>query len=178
MFPSLGIKEYVMGGVIAIVLASYGVLGFEVHHWHSSATNLTTELNQQIANNKQLVLDYTTAAKIAKAQDDANLNRVKVEAAQQNERTDNEYQARVNNLNVELARLRSQSRSTSNPGSPPTAPVPGVPTSPVSVDPKSCSNELLTLDCRFIASKQAVQLDELIKWVNSIHSVNVNGDNK
>lgn len=172
MFDS--IKYYVLGGVAAVILAGYGVLGLEVHHWKSVASTRQTELNQSISNYKALVANYRAAQTQADLQQQANLNRVKAENAVKDERIANEYQVRIDAVTRELDSLRSQSGSTPGNRGPSKPNVPSVSAAPVAVDPASCRNELLTLDCRATATYQAIQLDELIKWVQQTHQINPN----
>ena len=172
MFDS--IKYYVLGGFAAVILAGYGVLGFEVHHWKSIASTRQTELNQSISNFNQLYNNYKNAQVQADLKQIANLNRVKAENAIKDERIANDYQVRIDAVTRELDRLRTSSGSTPGNGSPKPAPVPGVPATPIAVDPTTCRNELLTLHCRATATYQAIQLDELNKWVQQTQQINPN----
>lgn len=124
------------------------------------------------AAHKQTVTNYQTAAKAAKLADAANKVRVQAEQLVINERTANEYQARITDARARYERLRPQAGTVaSGPVSPS---VPRVSPSASGTPGPAAQGELFADDA-LTATEQAIQLDELVRWVNAQSAVNLQG---
>lgn len=110
------------------------------------------------------VANYRAAADEARRQDAANLARVEAGQAQINERTANDFETRIASARALADRLRKQAAAaTANPGDGGAAPVPGIPVAAEGASQGAGENGLPDSDA-LIATEQAIQLDELIKW--------------
>ena len=112
------------------------------------------------------VANYRAAAETARAADRANAARIAAAQRRISERTTNDFEARLAATRARAVRLQlagqasatagGAARATPVPAAGPTARAPG---------PAAAQNGLSLAD-RLIATEQAIQLDELIKWVN------------
>jgi hypothetical protein len=146
----------------------------ETRHWKKQSSRF-----EQLYRGEQDVFDktvanYRAAADQARAQDKANAERVAAEQQAINERTTNDFEARIAAARAAADRLRLHSEAAADRGSGRGAPVPGLSAPAGRPDqapgqdrlPSSPSTELGTGDA-LTATEQAIQLDELIKWVRA-----------
>jgi hypothetical protein len=113
------------------------------------------------------VANYRAAAEAAHAAELANAVRVAAEQRAINERTEHEYEARLAAARSLADRLRNQApAAASHPGRGGAAAVRPLPASPGGADQAARQNGLSYAD-RLIATEQAIQLDEVIKWVRA-----------
>ena len=118
------------------------------------------------------VANYRAAAEQARAADQANLARVAAQQRAISERTSNDFEARLaaarqiaRHLSPE--RLRGETAGApADPGAPRTTPVPGLPIAPGGAAQAAGQDGLSPSD-GLTATEQAIQLDELIKWVKA-----------
>ena len=118
------------------------------------------------------VANYRAAAEQARAADQANLARVAAQQRAISERTSNDFEARLaaarqiaRHLSPE--RLRGETAGApADPGAPRTTPVPGLPIAPGGAAQAAGQDGLSPSD-ELTATEQAIQLDELIKWVKA-----------
>jgi len=126
------------------------------------------------------IANYRAAADRARSEDQANLGRVTAAQAAITERTADDYQSRL-----EDARARARARAeqlrrqdpgaAADPGARRAAPVPGVARSAGKPDEAAGENGLSYQDA-LTATEQAIQLDELIKWISRQHAIDPNGE--
>ena len=119
------------------------------------------------------VANYRAAADTARAADLANAARVAAGQRNISERTSNDLEARLADARARAHRLQLAAnaaataggggRAASVPATRATARAPGTPT----------AQNGLSLTDRLIATEQAIQLDELIKWVTAQETVAV-----
>lgn len=121
----------------------------------------------------QTVANYRAAAAKAAADDAANKQRVEHEQATINEGTDHDFQARIADARARAGRLRTGTPAA-NPGGGSGASVPGVP-APACRPAQSAGENGLPASDALTATEQAIQLDELIKWVRGQHAIDPNG---
>lgn len=129
---------------------------------------VTARLSAEQNAHKQTIINVRAAAEKARQADLANKARVEAEQAAITERTSREYEARIADARASAQRLRDQlAQASGNPRSPGAAPVPGSsgPASGADAAPAHPGLPPLTLDERLVATEQAIQLDELITWV-------------
>lgn len=150
----------------------------ETRHWHKLSDNFEKLYHGEQIAHQQTEINYRRAAEQARQADKANLDRVVAEQKAINQKTEQSYEARIAAARAESERLRRQgSGAGSNPGSPGTAPVPTVPGSAGGAGPTTPQAQLPPDDA-LIATEQAIQLDELIRWVNRQLGIDMNGEEK
>ncbi len=110
----------------------------------------------------------------AEASDKANKARVENQQGQINQRSSHDFDTRIADARARSERLRSPTARGSVEGSRGAASVPSVPLAP-SKPAEGASQDGLPPDDALIATEQAIQLDEIIKWVNAQHAIDVNG---
>jgi hypothetical protein len=174
-----------IGGCIALALAvalffqTVRIEGFKV--WPIHVAGLKAELattKQQLADTKaafaQTVANYRAAAEQAKHDDAANKARVEAEQSKINQETSDAYEARIADARARAVKLRQQLQAAADSGGRSGAPVPGVP-APAKGSAQAAGEDGFSVTDRLIATEQAIQLDELIKWVKKQAGVDVNG---
>ena len=153
----------------------------QTRHWRDRSAEFEGLYRTEQASLAMTVADARAAADLARTADRANAARVSTEQHAITERTTNDYEARLANARATAERLRFASQATANPGPGAATPVPGVPQSTRSPAessdqnrlPDPPSSELGTGDA-LTATEQAIQLDELIKWVRAQAKVDNN----
>lgn len=159
----------VVGGLVA-ALALY-LLVHDRNHWKATAETRQTELIQAKDALANTVQNYRTAAAQAAKEDAANVARVKAAQASINESTSSEYETRIAAANAQYERLqRTANAAAAHSGRSGPAPVSNVPSSatgtPQAAPQDGLSAPLAPGDA-LTATDQAIQLDELIKWVDA-----------
>lgn len=120
------------------------------------------------------VANYRAAAEQARREDIANLARVEAKQADINERTANDFQSRIASARADARRLREQAgAAAADPGAGGAAPVPRLSASAGRIAQGAGEDGLPKSD-RLLATEQAIQLDELIKWVKAQAEVDTN----
>ncbi|MBV9528548.1 hypothetical protein [Sphingomonas sp.] len=164
---------------IAGLVASIGLIGLVLAqhvaaiHWHRESDRF-----EKLYADEQLAFARTTTAyreavEQARADDKANATRVAGEQQTINQRTSDDYEKRLADARSTADRLRAQlAAAPAHPGTGGAAPVPGL--SAAAVGPPQAAGEDGLSDA-LIATEQAIQLDELIKWVRRQAGVNPNG---
>jgi len=117
------------------------------------------------------IANYRAATEAARAADKANAERVAASQRLISERTSNDLEARLADARARAVRLQLQSRPPATIGGargaapvPPAGQAPGAPGA-------AAQENGLSLGDRLIATEQAIQLDELIKWVRAQETV-------
>jgi hypothetical protein len=85
------------------------------------------------------------------------------------ERTSHDFEARLANARARADRLQQSAIAAADPGSRGAASVPGL--SSAAGGPSQAAEDRLSLDEALAATEQAIQLDELIKWVERQHAI-------
>lgn len=113
------------------------------------------------------IANYRAAAEVARAADRAAAERVAAEQRAINERTSDDFEARLAAARASADRLREQARSAAtHSGVGGTASVPALSAS-AGRSPQAAGEDGFPVADRLIATEQAIQLDELIKWVKA-----------
>jgi hypothetical protein len=157
-----------LGGISVLVLSILLVIQKgETHHWTKQSNQFEKLYHDEQGAFTQTVANYQAALTQARAEDKANAARVIAEQQATNIRTSQSYEARIATLDAELGRLqRNHPATPANPGSPGNAPV-SSPVAPAGGTDGAPGQDGLSTSDAYIASKQAIQLDELIKWVKA-----------
>jgi hypothetical protein len=147
----------------------------EIRHWKKQSGQFEQLYHAGEAALAGTVANYRAAAEAARAADAANLARVSAEQRAINERTSNDFEARLAVAHAFAQRLRGQTPSAAaDRGGDRAAPVPGVAAAPRGAT-EAAGEDGLPLADRELATEQAIQLDELIKWVRRQHAIDSNG---
>jgi hypothetical protein len=146
----------------------------ETRHWRKESGRFEQLYGQQQAALATTVANYRAAAAQAEAADKANAGRVAAEQRAISERTSNDFEARLAAARLSAQRLRGQgAAAAADPGGGAAAPVPGL--SAASGRPaQAAGQDRLPRSDALTATEQAIQLDELIKWVRAQAAVDPN----
>ena len=171
--PNISIGAAIKAGIFLFAAFSLALLVRDRNHWKSEAGIRQQQLAQTKAAFDQTVAGYRAAAAQARASDAANAARVKTEQAAINERTANEFETRIAAARADAQRLRHDATAATDSGVGGRAPVPSLP-APASGAAQSAGEDGLPDTDKLIATEQAIQLDELIKWVRAQSAVDPN----
>ena len=139
----------------------------EARHWRKQSGRYEQLFLGEQSARAQTVANYRAAAETARAADQANSGRVA--AAQRNisERTTHDFETRLADARAHAARLQFASGTPATVGGggrtasvPAASPTPGT-------SGRAAQEDGLSLPDALIATEQAIQLDELIKWVKA-----------
>jgi len=171
--PNISIAAAIKAGVFLFAAFALALLVRDRNHWKSEAGIRQQQLAQTKAAFDQTVAGYRAAAAQARAADAANAARVKSQQVQINERSANEFETRIAAARADARRLRDEQATAAHPGAGRATPVPGVPAAPGGTAQSTRQDGLPESD-KLIATEQAIQLDELIKWVRKQAAVDPN----
>lgn len=164
-----------LGEVVGIVLALLLVVDhLALLSAHRENGKLETQLKdankatQQASSAlAQTVANYRAAAAKAEADDKAKNDRTIAQQQQINKEQSDEYQARIAASRVLIQRLQQAIATTAHSGGSSGPGVPSIPTPACGTDAPSIDPATRAYDC-------AIQLDELIKWVERQHAIDPN----
>ena len=165
----------IAGAALSLVLSI--LLGLQLHtthHWEHEAATEKLAYQTEKAAFDTTVANYRTAAAKAHDADLANAARVKSLGAALNQERQTSYEARIADARARAERLQPHATAAAHPGSPGTADVSGVSNATGGAD-EAARQDGLSRGDRLTATEQAIQLDELIKWVKSVVGIDVNG---
>ena len=166
---------------IAVALTLFVMLTvqkLEAVHWKKQSESFEQLYHQEQAAFATTVADARAAADAARAADQANAGRVAAEQRAISERISNDFEDRLAAARAAAAhagRLRVQSQAAADPGAGRNASLPGVPAAAAGAAQAAAQDRLPESD-RLTATEQAIQLDELIKWVRGQARVEQNAD--
>ena len=146
----------------------------ETRHWKKQSGQF-----EQLYRNEQSVLattvaNYRGAADAARAADQANAERAAAEQRAINQRSENALESRLADARARAERLHIQSEAAADSRGRADTAVPGLPAAAARPAQASGENGLPPAEA-LTATEQAIQLDELIKWVRQQHAVRVDG---
>lgn len=141
---------------------------------NSQLTKSAKALTDTRAAFAQTVANYRAAAAKAEADDKANADRVRAEQSKINQETSDAFEARLAAARATAERMRHAAQAAAYLGGSGTAPVSGL-RSPAGGAAQAAGENGFSLDDRLIATEQAIQLDELVKWVRRQARIEVNG---
>ena len=173
LIPNISIAAAAKLGAIFVAALALALLVHDRNHWKAEAALRQQQLTQTKAAFDQTVAGYRAAAAQARAADAANAARVKTDQIAINERTANEFEARIAAARALDQRLRDHQAVAADPGAGRATPMPDLPASAAGPAQAAGQNRFPDSD-RLTATEQAIQLDELIKWVQAQHAVDPN----
>jgi ribosome assembly protein YihI (activator of Der GTPase) len=145
----------------------------ETRHWKKESAGFEQLYHQGQAAFATTVANYRAAADQARAADQANAMRVAADQQAINQRTEDEFETRLAAARAAAQRLRVSAQAAADPGIRGNAPVPLVSASADSTAQTASQDRLPPADA-LTATEQAIQLDELIKWVRAQAAVDNN----
>ena len=172
MIPRLLNWQGIAGIAVAVTLfVMLTVQKLEAVHWRKQSEKFEQLYQQEQTAFATMVANGRAAAAQAEAADRENADRVAAEQNSINQRTKHEFESRLAAARGKLERLRVDSPARPHSGG--GAPMPILP-SAAGGPAQAASEDGLPESDALTATEQAIQLDELIKWVRSQHSVDPN----
>ena len=157
------------------LIVMLSVQKLEAVHWKKRSEKFEQLYQQEQAAFALTAANYRAAAAQAERADKANADRVAAEQRTINERTQNDFEARLAAARSLAQRLRGEAPgAAADPGSGGSAAMPDLPAAPGG-PAEAAGEDRFSQSDQLIATEQAVQLDELIKWVKQQHAVDPNG---
>lgn len=139
--------------------------------WREEAQRTAVSLKAEQATAAQTLANYRAAAAAARAADAANIQRVTTEQSAINQRSSDDFEARISDARARAGRLQQQAAAAeAHSGSGGAAPMSGL-SAGAQATAGTAGQDRLPLADRLTATEQALQLDALIKWVNAQSSV-------
>jgi hypothetical protein len=165
-------------GVVGIaaalaLLAMLLIQKVDTRHWRKQSEQYEQLYRGEQVAGAQTVANYRAAADAARATDRATNDRVRAEQLAINERTSDDFETRLAATRLRAQRLQSgDGKASTDPCNRGTASVPGLPAAACG-PPQAASQGGFSPSDALIATEQAIQLDELIRWVEQQHNVDV-----
>jgi hypothetical protein len=157
-------------GLALLLLLAKG----DARHWKKQSAQYEQLYRAEQAALAGTVANVRAAADAARAADAANATRVAAEQNAINERTADDYEARIAAARVIADRLRHDAHGAANSGSSAKPPVPGLSAAAGGAAQATGQDRLPEPDA-LTATEQAIQLDELINWVRAQAKVDTSG---
>ena len=143
----------------------------EAHHWKKQSGQFEQLYFADQAAFAQTIAGYRAAADAARAAGD----RARAEQAAINERTANDYETRLAAARTRAGELRRDAQAPAHSSGRGTAAVPALSAAAGGAAATAPQAALPTPDA-LTATEQAIQLDELIKWIRQQSAVNPNAE--
>ncbi len=166
-----GVAGIVVAACLALLLMVQKV---ETRHWRKQSVRFEELARKGEAERARMVADFASAAAAARAADRANAARVASEQSAINRSSRHDFQARIDRARADALSLRQNPATATDRGGSVRSPMPGLPASAGRLD-EAAREDRLPYSDRLIATEQAIQLDELIKWVRAQAAVDASG---
>ena len=160
-------------GVALVLVIMLTVQKLEAVRWKKESERFDQLYQQEQAAFAVTVANARAAADTARAADRANADRVAAAQRAINERTNDDFEARLADARARAERLRIDAQSPAHPGAGGGAAVPGLSAAAGGAAQGTGKDRLPPADA-LTATEQAIQLDELIKWVRAQAAVDTN----
>src|SRR5262245_47966707 len=161
---------------LVVAIGCVLLLALLVHdrnRWKAKTGHYAELLAGERAAHSATVANYRLAAERARQADAENAAKVRAAQAGINKRSVHEFESRLAAARAVAGRMhRSHESAAVDPGRRGAPPMPGLPLASRDVAQATGENRLPDAD-RLIATEQAIQLDELIKWVRRQAEVEV-----
>ena len=138
----------------------------ETRHWKKQAGQFEQLYHAQQAAFAGTVANYRAAAEQARAADRAAARRVESRQQIINDRSEHALETRLADARARSRELRAAAEGPADPGARRSTPVPGLPAAPAGPAQAAGEDRLPDSDA-LTATVQAIQLDELVKWVKA-----------
>ncbi len=163
--------------VSVLLLGLFLIKAGEARRWHKQSDRFERSYLAEQGARAETIANYRAAVETARNNDRAHAARIAADQRTISERTSHDLEARLADARARAFRLQPASRAPAAAGGGGrAAPVPAV---GAAAGAAGCATEEdgFSLADRLVATEQAIQLDELIKWVNAQGAVN-SGDTK
>ena len=146
----------------------------ETRHWKKASSQFEQLYRAEQTASAQTVANYRAAADAARAADRAASDRARAQQSAISERTMHDYETRLADARTRARRLQPAAAApAADPCGGGAAPVPGLSPAPCGPDQAAGQDRLPAADA-LTATEQAIQLDELIRWVRRQAEVDPN----
>jgi hypothetical protein len=150
-----------------LLLGLFVTKAIEARRWHKQSDRYEQLYRGEQGARAGTIANYRAAAETARKDDLANAARVAAAQRTISERTTDDLESRLADARARALRLQLEARAPATAGrGVGAAPVPAPGAAPGPAGAAAAENGLSLAD-RLIATEQAIQLDELIKWVNA-----------
>jgi hypothetical protein len=166
----------IAGIAASLALASLLVeQAIDARHWRKSSDRFEQLLTSEKLAFATTTASYREAAHKARADDRANAARVAAQQQSITEGTEHEFQIRLADARARADRLRQElAAGSADSGSGGAASMPGLPAA-AGGPAQAAGDQRLPASLALTATEQAIQLDELIKWVRRQAAVDPSG---
>lgn len=148
----------------------------ETRHWHKQSDQFQSLYRQSETAKAETVASYRQAAAEAERADRAAAAQIASVQNQINQRSDDAFQTRLADARDRAQRLRDEAAGApAHSGSGRAPPVSGLAAS-AAQPAQTPGQDRLPVPDALIATEQAIQLDELIKWVESQAAIDPNAE--
>ena len=161
-------------GASLLLLGLFVTKAVEARRWHKQSDRYEQLYRGEQGARAGTIANYRAAAETARKDDLANAARVAAAQRTISERTTDDLETRLADARARAVRLQLAARAPATAGGGSgAAPVRAPGAAPGPAGAAAAENGLplaaqgLSLEDRLIATEQAIQLDELIKWVNA-----------
>jgi len=165
-----GIAGIAVGFALLVMLTMQKL---EAVHWKTQSEGFEQLYQREQAAFATTVANARVAAQQARAADEVNAARVAADQSAITERTMNDFEARLAAARADARRLRIKADAPADPGARRNASMPRVPVAAPGAAETTGEDRLPQGDA-LTATEQAIQLDELIKWVRKQSAVDNN----
>jgi hypothetical protein len=165
-----GIAGIAVGIALAVLLV---LQKGETRHWKKQSDSFEQLYRKSETAFAETVANFRAAADLARGADRANAHRVASEQTAINERTAHDFETRLAAARAAAQRLRAQPPAAADPRTGRGASVPSLSAAAGSAAEAPGQDRLSAPDA-LTATEQAIQLDELIKWVRQQAKVDNN----
>jgi len=170
MIPGFDRTAFKLVLAIACALA-LALLIHDRNRWKAKTAHYAQVLAGERAANAATIANVRAATERARAADLANAARVAERQEAINQRSDHDFQDRLAVARAAALRLRGEGTpAATDPGSGGATAVPGLSAAAEGAAQAASQDRLPDAD-RLTATEQAIQLDELIKWIERQHAV-------
>ena len=143
----------------------------ETRHWRKQSERFEQLHRDSESERVQMIADFAAAAETARAADRANATRVAAAQGAVNHRSNHDFEARIARARADAQRLRQNAAPAEDRRSGRSAAMPSLPAATTSASEAAGENRLPDA---LIATEQAIQLDELIRWVRAQAAIDPN----
>lgn len=155
--------------ILSLLLAAAKI---DARHFRKQSDRFERLYRAEVEARAQAIASYRAAAEEARRADRANVERVRARQSSINERTADDFEARLASARARAAqRLRADGAPAIAFSRPRTASVPGIPVAAGPIAETAGAGGLSPSE-RLLATEQAIQLDELISWVRAQAAIN------
>lgn len=163
----------VAGLVVALLLgAMLAAARIDSRHWKKQSARFEQLYRGEVSAHAGTVAAVRAAAERAAQSDRVNAARVRAEQDKISERIDDVLQTRLADARARARRLREPTPAAAPRRASRGPPLPGLSQPAADASPSAGADRLSDSE-RLLATEQAIQLDELIKWVQAQAAVEV-----